>query len=547
MRRELIVVLGGIALLGACGSSGNGDSPGSGGSTGSAGTSGGAGTTGTAGTTGGAGTAGSGGSTGGAGTAGSGGSTGGGTAGTGPAGSGVSGTGGGAAGSGGSGTGGTVGGSGGAVAGSGGGGNSAGGRGGAAGSSGTSGASGGGTGMAGRGGASGSGAGGGGTGGGGTGGGTGATHWVGTWTGAPQLTETANNPPASLSNSALRQITHVSLGGSQIRVRFSNEFGNGSVTINAAHVAVCKANPVDSTIDTATDKALAFSGMAGVTIPQNQAVWSDAVDFNLAALSNLSVTVAFGTVPSNVTGHPGSRTTSFEQTASSTVNAASMSSAMQAEHWYILSGIDVMADASANGIVVLGDSIADGRGSTTNANNRWPDDLAKRLNANGATAKVSVMNQGIGGNAVTSGGLGPTASSRYMRDVLNQSGVKYVVIFEGVNDLGGGASASSITAVFDTMISQAHAKGLLVYGATITPFGSNSYYTAAHETARQGVNTYIKTPGKFDGFIDFDAAVRDTSNPPKLQTTYDSGDGLHLNPAGYQKMADTIDLTLFTR
>jgi lysophospholipase L1-like esterase len=381
----------------------------------------------------------------------------------------------------------------------------------------------------------------------GGGGGAGTTHWVGTWTGAPQLTETSNNPPAALSGATLRQIVHVTLGGSQIRARFSNEFGNGNVTIAAAHVALCKATPVDSTIDTATDKALAFSGSASVTIAQGKAVWSDPLDFALGPLSNLTVTTAFTTVPSNVTGHPGSRTTSYEQTGSTTVNAANMSSAMTADHWYILSGVDVMADASAKGLVILGDSITDGRGSTTNSNDRWPDDLAKRIMGNASTAnKVGVMNQGIGGNAVVSGGLGPTAKDRYMRDVLGQSGVRWVIVFESVNDLGSGTSASSITAAFDSFISMAHAQGLLIYGATVTPFGSNSYYSASNETNRQSVNTYIRS-GKFDGVIDFDAAVKDTSNPPKLQAAYDSGDGLHLNPAGYQKMADTVDLTLLTK
>jgi lysophospholipase L1-like esterase len=375
--------------------------------------------------------------------------------------------------------------------------------------------------------------------------GSGTDHWVGTWTGAPQLTESANLPPASLSNSTLRQVVHVSLGGSQIRLRFSNEFGNGPVTINQAHVAVCRASPVDSTIDTATDKALAFSGMASVTIAQGMAVWSDPLDFNLAPLGNLTATVAFGSTPNNLTGHPGSRTTSYQQTGSSNVSAATMSSAQQTDHWYILSGVDVMADQAARGLVVLGDSITDGRGSTTNGNDRWPDDLAKRLLANAATANVAVMNQGIGGNGLF-GGLGPNAPDRYSRDVLGQSGVRWVIVFEGVNDLGGGASASSITAVFDGLISQAHAQNLLIYGATITPFGGNVYYTPEHESARQAVNTYIKS-GKFDGYVDLDAAIRDSSNPPKLQAAYDSGDGLHLNPTGYQKMADTVDLILFSR
>lgn len=373
-------------------------------------------------------------------------------------------------------------------------------------------------------------------------GGTGSS-WVGTWSGAPQLTESTNLPPASLSNSALRQVVHVSVGGSQLRVRFSNEFGNGPVTVNAAHVARCNAKPANSTIDTSTDRALAFSGSASVTIAQGQARWSDPVTFALAPLSNLSVTVAFGGTPSNVTGHPGSRTTSYLQSGSSNVSAAAMTSALTTEHWYILSGVDTMTDARA--VAILGDSITDGRGSTTNGNDRWPDAFAARLQASGAT-KVAVLNQGIGGNAVTSGGLGPTGLNRFSRDILGQSGVRWVIILEGVNDIGAGVSAATLTGAYDTLIAQARAQGLRVYGGTISPFGSNSYYSPAHESVRQSANTYIRS-GKFDGFIDFDAAVRDTSNPPRLQAAYDSGDGLHLNPAGYQKMADTVNLALFAQ
>jgi lysophospholipase L1-like esterase len=376
---------------------------------------------------------------------------------------------------------------------------------------------------------------------------TGADHWVGTWTGAPQLTETANLPPASLSSSTLRQVVHVTLGGGQLRVRFSNEFGNGSVTINQAHVAVCKADPVDSSIDTATDRALAFSGVASVTIAAGKAIWSDPVALDLAPLGNLAITVGFGDTPSDVTGHPGSRTTSYQQAGNGNPSAASMTSAQKTDHWYIVSGVDVMAGPSAAGLVVLGDSITDGRGSTTNGNDRWPDQLAVRLKADAATAKIGVMNQGIGGNVLTGSGLGPSASDRYMRDVLAQDGVRWIIVFEGVNDIGDlSSSAATITAVFDRFIAEAHARDLMIFGATITPFAGNSYYSASHESTRQAVNTYIRS-GKFDGFIDLDAAVRDTSTPPKLQSAYDSGDGLHLNPAGYRKMAATVDLALFTR
>jgi lysophospholipase L1-like esterase len=160
------------------------------------------------------------------------------------------------------------------------------------------------------------------------------------------------------------------------------------------------------------------------------------------------------------------------------------------------------------------------------------------------------MNQGIGGNAVTTGGLGPTAVSRYMRDILGQDGTRYVIIFEGVNDLGAGVAASSITAAYASLVSMAHAKGLLVYGATITPFGGNSYWSTTNESNRQAVNTYIRAAGNFDGVIDFDANVTDGMtgmNEPKLVTTYDSGDGLHLNPAGYTKLASVVSLPLLTK
>jgi lysophospholipase L1-like esterase len=356
-------------------------------------------------------------------------------------------------------------------------------------------------------------------------------------------------PPAALSNSVLRQVVHASLGGDQIRVQFSNLSGNGPVTINSAHVAICKATPaVDSTIDTTTDKALAFSGMASVTIAQGKEIWSDPLNFAVASLGNVSITTAFGSVPSALTGHAGSRTTSYQQTGSTTVNAAAMTSAQTVDSWYYIAGMDVMADASANAAVAIGDSITDGRGTDTNHNNRWTDIVSARLRANAATANVSMLNQGIGATNLVGAG-GTSAQARFNRDVLGQSGVRYAIVFDGVNDIGGGASFASMKTVYDLLISQAHAKGLQIFGATITPFGGNAYYTPAHESVRQQVNTYIKS-GAFDGFIDFDAAITDGGNPPKIQATYAAWaqmDGLHPGPAGYQKMGDSADLTLFTK
>jgi lysophospholipase L1-like esterase len=221
---------------------------------------------------------------------------------------------------------------------------------------------------------------------------------------------------------------------------------------------------------------------------------------------------------------------------------------MTIDHWFFISGIDVMADAAARGAVAIGDSITDGRGTDTNKNDRWTDILASRLQANTATMNVSVMNQGIGATNLV-GASGTAAQARFNRDVLGQSGVRYAIVYDGVNDIGGGASFSSMKAAYDDLISRAHARGLLIYGATIMPFGGNSYYSAAHEMVRQQVNAYIKS-GAFDGVIDFDAALTDGGNPPKLQSTYAAWsqmDGLHPGPAGYQKMGDSVDPTLFTK
>ncbi len=365
--------------------------------------------------------------------------------------------------------------------------------------------------------------------------------WIGTWVTAQQLTEPHNNPPEpGLSNNTLRQVVHVTLGGSKLRVQFSNAYGSSPVTIKAAHLAVSKGG---SAIEPATDTALTFKGATSITIPAGKAVYSDTLDFDVKPLSNLAVSIYFGETSADVTGHPGSRTTSYIQFGNA-VTAADMESAAKTDHWYILSGIDLWLDDSYACAAVLGDSITDGRGSTTNGNNRWPDDLARRLQANPDTAKIGVLNQGIGGNAIVSGGLGPTALKRFDHDVLGQSGVRWVIILNGVNDIGGGQTAASIISAYQTFITKAHNAGLLIYGATITPFKGNGYYSSAHEAVRDAVNDWIRTSGQFDGVIDFDLAVRDPADADQLNPAYQF-EWLHLNPAGYQKMAEAIDLDLF--
>jgi lysophospholipase L1-like esterase len=370
-------------------------------------------------------------------------------------------------------------------------------------------------------------------------------HWVGTWACGPQLTEPRNLPPVPLANSTLRQFVRVTIGGKRLRIQFSNAYGTNSVIMNAARVALASgAGSGNGSIAAGTDKALTFQGASSTVIPAGETVWSDPFDYKVPPLTNLAISIYFGSISATtINGHPGSRTTSFIKTGN-VVSAADMAGAATTPHWYIITGADVLADASSKALVVLGDSITDGRGSTTDKNDRWPDDLANRLATNGPTARTSVLNMGIGGNGIF-GGLGPSARKRFDRDVLNQSGVRWVIVFEGVNDIGGGTTEFALTNAYAQFIEQAHARNLLVYGATITPFGGNGYYTSPHEGARQAVNHWIRSSGKYDAVIDFDAAVRDPAAPTNLLSAYNSGDGLHLNPAGYQAMADSIKLNLF--
>jgi lysophospholipase L1-like esterase len=372
-------------------------------------------------------------------------------------------------------------------------------------------------------------------------------RWVGTWATGPQLTEPANVPPApGLAGNTLRQNVFVTLDGPRVRVLFSNEWGEAPVSFASVHLAKSLGG---NSIDASTERPLLFGGSEAVTIPAGQTQLSDPLDFPVTALSSVAVSIYLSAAPSSVTGHPGSRTTSYLQ-AGNAVSTASLTGAASADHWYFITGIDVETVAPSAAIVVLGDSITDGRGSTTNGNNRWPDNLARRLKANPATAAVAVINQGIGGNAVVMGGLGPTAVARFQRDVLDQRGVRWVIVLEGVNDIGNSSDAGvadRITAAFQGFIDAAHARGLLVYGAPIMPFAGSMYDSPAHEAARQAVNAWVRASGHFDAVIDLETAVADPQNPLQLRPSFENGDNDHLHPgvAGYQAMADAIDLSLF--
>ena len=372
--------------------------------------------------------------------------------------------------------------------------------------------------------------------------------WVGTWSTSVQPTEPQNLPPEpGLEGNTLRQVVHVSLGGDRLRVHFSNIFGTSPLTLTAAHLA---ASLGDGAIDPATDRAFTFDGRPSVTLPAGGGVTSDPIPFGLRPLSDVAITVRFGAVPPHaVTGHPGSRTTSY-LVEGDAVSNPTMTSASHVEHWYVIAGIDVAApDAAA--VVTLGNSITDGRGSGTNEQNRWPDELARRLQANDRTQRVAVLNAGIGGNCVLRPCLGPSALARFERDVLEQDGVRWVIVLEGVNDIGTTPADSSaavgrgLIAAYEEMIDAAHSRHIVAYGATILPFGGSFYDSPEHEAARQSVNEWIRASGVFDAVIDLDAALRDPRDPTRLLPAADTGDHLHPNEVGHRMIAEAVDLTLF--
>lgn len=372
--------------------------------------------------------------------------------------------------------------------------------------------------------------------------------WVGTWGAAQQLVEPRNMPPEpGLSNNTLRQVVRVSIGGHRLRMRFSNKFSTRPVTLKAVHIA---ASAGKSAIVPDTDLVLSFAGKTAVTIAPGAAVISDPFTFVLTPRSNVAVTIHFGETSPDVTGHPGSRTTSYLYPGEA-VSAVELPHAARTNHWYVITGIDVMvADSSA--VVVLGNSITDGRGSGTNRQNRWPDELARRLQQNPGTHNIAVLNQGLGGNCVLRACLGPAALNRFERDVLKQNGVRWLIILEGINDIGGvkgveasTAVANNLIAAYIKMIGKAHASGIRVYGATLLPFGGSFYDSAEREAARKKVNEWIRNSGRFDAVIDFEAALSDPSDPSRLLPAADTGDHLHPNETGHRMMAEAVDLTLF--
>jgi lysophospholipase L1-like esterase len=385
------------------------------------------------------------------------------------------------------------------------------------------------------------------------------THWVGSWTASQQVPE-PNNALATddLQDATLRQIVHLSMGGTELRVRISNRFGVAPLVFTSVHIAE-PVSAASAKIVVATDKIVTFAGSPEVTVPAGTDYLSDPVAFSAAALSDVAISLHIETPPARQTGHPGSRATSY-LAHGDLVSAADLPEAKKVEHWYFIAGIDAAAPEKASAIVTLGDSITDGHGAITNGNDRWPDMLAKRLQARPETQTLAVLNVGTGGNRVLLDGLGPNALARLDSDVLAQAGVRYLIVLEGVNDLGMLARAGDvpktehaamvreILAAYEQIITRAHAHGIEVFGGTITPFVGSLFYHPGQgtEADRQTINDWIRAPGHFDAVVDFDKVIRDPEHPERMAPALDSGDHLHPSPAGYAAMADAIPLSLFT-
>jgi lysophospholipase L1-like esterase len=384
-----------------------------------------------------------------------------------------------------------------------------------------------------------------------------AMHWVGSWASSQQVPETQNRlDTEAMRDATLRQIVHLSVGGDRLRVRMSNAFGTAPLHVTAVHVAR-PVSAASAAIDAGSDTALTFHGAPDVTIPGGAEYLSDAVAFPVAALSDLAITFHVDQPPMGETGHPGSRATSYV-VHGDMVSAASLPDATTVEHWYQVSGVDVVGPEKAAAVVTLGDSITDGHGATTNGNDRWPDVLAARMQADKSARTTGVLNEGIGGNRLLLDGLGPNALARFDRDVLAQTAVHAVIVLEGVNDLGTltrdhdvpaedhAALVSRIETAYSQMIERGHAHGIKVIGVTILPYVGSDYYHPGPESEadRQAINTWIRGAGHFDGVVDFDKVMRDPQHPDRLLPAYDSGDHLHPGPAGYKAMGEAIPLNL---
>ena len=396
--------------------------------------------------------------------------------------------------------------------------------------------------------------------------GQGKEHWVATWTTAQPLARylhvrggpppggrstPAKAPPTAqgFSNQTVRMILRTSIGGARVRIKLSNALDSQPVVVGAAHIAI---RSKDSEIVSGSDRVLAFGGKPGCTVGPGMVILSDQVDLKIPQLGDLAVSLYFPEPTGPPTSHGGLRT-SYVSKEGDFSGQSSIPDATTTGMVYWLSGVDVLAAPEASLVVALGDSITESFRSTPDTNRSWPAVLAARFAANKGTANLAVGNMGMGGNRVLRDNTGASMLARFDREVLSQSGVKWVIVLEGINDIGrvGTIPAEAPTAEdliggYKQLIERAHTFGIKVIGGTLPPYGGASSSRESGEAVREAVNNWIRTSGAYDGVIDFEAATRDRDNPKRLRPEYDPGDHLHLSDAGYQAMADAVDLSLFS-
>ena len=385
--------------------------------------------------------------------------------------------------------------------------------------------------------------------------GGGQGRWVGTWSASMQAPLFA--PPTTFDNQTLRQVVHVTIGGSVVRVRFSNALGTQPFTVGAASVGL---HGSGASVRPGSLRPLTFGGATSITIPNGAVAYSDPVHLRVAPQDDLAVSLFVPSASPATSALSLAHQTSYVSPTGDFTGANDIPGSTTTASWYWLSGVEVRASWGSRAVVAFGDSITEGFNSTTDANSRWPDYLARRLLAHGDTKDIAVLNEAISGNRVLNDEIGPNAEKRIDRDVLTQGGLAYVIVLLGTNDMGfsqipsgvfpsgvllTNVSAESIIAGYKQMILRAHEQGARIYGATVLPFEGASYWDAAAEVKRQTINHWIRTSGWYDAVIDFDKVTRDPSAPTKLLPAYDSGDHLHPNDAGYAAMGNSIDLRLF--
>ena len=374
--------------------------------------------------------------------------------------------------------------------------------------------------------------------------------WVATWGASPVAPLPANNTNPGFTNQTVRLVVHTSLGGSEVRVRLSNAFGSESLVIGAAHVAL---RSKDASIASGTDRPLTFNGSGSVTIPPGALVVSDGVKLDVPALSDLAVSLYLPGPTGQATWHAAALSTNYVSRSGDFTGAADLPVDHTVASWFYLTDVEVQSSKDTFAVITFGDSITDGTRSTPDTNHRWPNFLAERLAQH--HVKLSVVDEGIAGNRILHDLAGPNALARFDRDVLTQAGVGYVTVLLGINDIGRSTTgqppqpvtAEQIIGGHLQMIARAHQQGLKIVGCTLTPFEGAAYFTPEGETKRQAVNKFIRTGGAYDGVIDFDALVRDPDHAARFLPAFDSGDHLHPNDAGYNAMADAIDLSVFKK